>query len=205
MKNFISKYRHGLFPILYFPLYMAVFTYLESTITDDFYVVHMKIDDYIPFVEHFIIPYYLWFPYIAAVVVLFFFLDKRDYYKLCITLGTGMTLFLIISYLIPNGHLLRPTEFARDNIFVDMVKGLYGVDTSTNIFPSIHCYNSIMAHIAIMKSQQLKKYTKLRITSFVLCTLIVLSTMFLKQHSAFDVITAIILAAIMHLLVYKLN
>lgn len=203
MKDFLLKYKHALLPILYFPIYMLCFGYLERTVTDGYYIVHMKIDDYIPFVEYFIIPYYLWFPYIAAVVVLFIFLDKQDFYKLCITLGTGMTLFLIISFLIPNGHELRPTTFARDNVFVDMVKALYRVDTPTNIFPSIHCYNSIMAHTAIMQSEKLKKYTKLRMSSFVLCTLIILATMFLKQHSAFDVITAFILSAVMFWIVYK--
>ena len=201
--RFIKKYKHALLPILYFPLYMLVFTYLETHITENYYIVHMKIDDYIPFCEYFIIPYLLWFLYIAVVVCAFVFIDKQDFYKLCITLGTGMTLFLFISFLIPNGHELRPLTFARDNVFVTMVKALYAADTPTNLFPSIHCYNSIMAHIAIANCEKLKRYSKLRISSLILCTLIVLSTMFLKQHSAFDVITALVLAAIMFLLVYR--
>ncbi|MBR1691495.1 MAG: phosphatase PAP2 family protein [Lachnospiraceae bacterium] len=202
-KNFIQKYKHALLPIAYFPVYMLAFTYLEANTPANYYIVHMKIDDSIPFCEYFIIPYLLWFFYIAAVVCTFIFLDKQDFYKLCITLGTGMTLFLLISFLIPNGHELRPVFFERDNIFVDMVKRLYAADTPTNLFPSIHCYNSIMAHIAIANSRKLKKYTKLRLASLILCTLIVLSTMFLKQHSAFDVITAAALSAIMYCLVYK--
>lgn len=203
--DFVKKYKHALLPILYFPFYMLAFTYLESTVTDDFYIVHMKIDDYIPFIEYFIVPYYMWFGYIATVVILFIFVDKRDFYKLCITLGTGMTLFLILSYLIPNGHTLRPTSFTRDNIFIDMVKALHRADTPTNIFPSIHCYNSIMVHIAIMECEKLKKYKKSRIFSFILCTSIILSTVFLKQHSVFDVITAFALALVLYLLVYKFN
>lgn len=203
LKNVFKKYKHGLIPLLYFPFYMTAFGYLESKVTDNYHVIHMKIDDHIPFLEIFIIPYLLWFLYIASVVVLFVFLDKKDFYKLCITLGVGMTLFLIISYLIPNGHLLRPTTYPRDNILVDMVKALHRNDTPTNIFPSIHCYNSIMVHIAIMKCEKLKKFKKTRIASFILCTSIILSTVFLKQHSVFDVITAFILAVILYLCVYR--
>lgn len=201
--RFFLRYKHALLPIAYFPVYMLTFTYLEANTTGSYYIVHMKIDDYIPFCEYFIIPYFLWFAYIAAVVTAFVFIDRRDFYKLCITLGTGMTLFLIVSFLIPNGHELRPHFFARDNLFVSMVKALYAADTPTNLFPSIHCYNSVMAHLAIANCEKLKKYTGLRIASLVLCTLIVLSTMFLKQHSAFDVITALALAAVMFVLVYK--
>lgn len=201
--NVFKKYKHGLIPLLYFPFYMTAFGYLESKVKDNYYVIHMKIDDYIPFLEIFIIPYLLWFLYIASVVVLFVFLDKKDFYKLCITLGVGMTLFLIISYLIPNGHLLRPTTYPRDNIFVDMVKALHRNDTPTNIFPSIHCYNSIMVHIAIMKCEKLKNFKRTRIASFILCTSIIFSTVFLKQHSVFDVITAFILAVILYLCVYR--
>jgi len=201
----MRNYKHALLPIIYLVLYLVCFVYLEAHISENYYIVHMKIDDYIPFCEYFIIPYLLWFAYIASVVSIFAFLDKSDFYKLCVTLGTGMTLFLIISFLIPNGHELRPETFARDNLFVDLVRFIYSSDTPTNLFPSIHCYNSIMAHIAVIKCEKLKKHTKLRAVSFTLCTLIILSTVFIKQHSVFDVITAFALAAIMYFLVYKSN
>ena len=38
--------------------------------------------------------------------------------------------------------------------------------------------------------------------SLILCVSIVLSTMFIKQHSVFDVLTALVLAGIMYTLVY---
>lgn len=203
LSYFLQKYKHGLLPILYFPVYMMIFTYLERRNPESYYMIHMKIDDYIPFCEYFIVPYYLWFFYIAVTVVAFVFIDKQDFYKLCITLGTGMTLFLIISYMIPNAHELRPAVFERDNIFVSLVKLLHKADTPTNLFPSIHCYNSLMAHIAIANSRKLKKYTKVKNVSLLLCISIILSTVFLKQHSVFDVITALALGAVMYLVVYK--
>lgn len=203
MKKFIANYKHALLPLFYFPIYMLIFTYLEKRNPEAYYIVHMKIDDYIPFCEYFIVPYYLWFFYIAITVVAFIFIDKQDFYRLCITLGTGMTLFLIISYVIPNAHELRPTAFERDNVFVSMVKLLHQTDTPTNLFPSIHCYNSLMAHIAIADSVKLKKYTKVKNFSLLLCISIIFSTVFLKQHSVFDVITALSLGAVMYVVVYK--
>lgn len=203
MKKFIANYKHALLPLFYFPIYMLIFTYLEKRNPEAYYIVHMKIDDYIPFCEYFIVPYYLWFFYIAITVVAFIFIDKQDFYRLCITLGTGMTLFLIISYVIPNAHELRPTAFERDNVFVSMVKLLHQTDTPTNLFPSIHCYNSLMAHIAIADSVKLKKYTKVKNFSLLLCISIIFSTVFLKQHSVFDVITALALGAVMYVVVYK--
>ena len=91
----------------------------------------------------------------------------------------------------------------RDNIFTQMIAGLYQTDTSTNIWPSIHVYNSLGAHIAIMKCQKLTGRKWIQRGSFVLAVSIILSTMFLKQHSMFDVLTAFIMGFVMYGLVYR--
>ena len=86
-----------------------------------------------------------------------------------------------------------------------MVAALYRADTPTNLWPSIHVYNSLGCHIAVMKSQQLKKYKSIRIGSLILCTSIILSTVLIKQHSLFDVMTAFIMAAVMYGIVYHFD
>lgn len=202
LKSFYEKYRHGIPLLIYAFIYITWFRYLEETVTKHYQVIHIPLDDHIPFCEIFIIPYLLWFAYVAAVVAFLFFKNKMDYTKCCIFLFTGMTLFLVISTLWPNGHHLRPHIMPRDNLFTDMIAKLYQTDTSTNIWPSIHVYNSIGAHLAISKCQDLKKYKWIQYGSLILSISIILSTMFIKQHSAFDVITAFILAAIMYMLVY---
>ena len=80
----------------------------------------MEIDDYIPFCEYFIVPYLLWFFYIAAVVLYIAFKEKQDFGKMCAFLYTGMTIFLIVSKVFPNGHFLRPSSFENDNIFTQL-------------------------------------------------------------------------------------
>lgn len=202
-KKLFIKYRHAIPLILYGIIYLSWFAWLEQKVTKHYSVIHMTLDDYIPFCEIFIIPYFLWFAYVAAVVLFFFFKNKTDYYKTCAFLFTGMTIFLMISTLWPNGHHLRPTIMPRDNIFASMVETLYSIDTATNLWPSIHVYNSLGAHFAIANSKEFKNKKGIRISSFILATSIILSTVFLKQHSIFDVLTAFIMAAVMYALVYR--
>ena len=203
LKTAFQKYWHAIPLLIYGIIYMSWFGYLEKTIRTDFYVIHMDIDDVIPFWEIFIIPYLLWFAYVAVVVVFLFFKNRSEYAKCCIFLATGMTLFLTVSALWPNGHLLRPQVMPRDNIFTQLIANLYQTDTSTNIWPSIHVYNSLGSHIALMHSRKLKHNRVIRTGSGILAFSIVLSTVFLKQHSAYDVFTAFMMAAVLYVVVYK--
>ena len=191
---------------VYMTLYVVTWMCLERMQPDRVTVIHMTIDDYIPFVEVFIIPYMAWFAY-AVGTVLFFFLTMRkdEYYRLITFLYVGMTVFLVVSFVSPNVHYLRPAQFARDNVFTAIIAGLYRADTPTNLWPSIHVYNAIGAHCAIMHSDFFKTRPVLRRMSFVTCVLIILSTMFIKQHSVFDVLTAFAMSIIMYLLVYQLG
>jgi len=186
---------------------MLCFSNLESInqMNLNIHLIESKLDQYIPFCEFFIIPYILWFIYVAVTVVYLIFTDKTDYYHFTAFLAIGMTVFIIVSYVYPNGQNLRPIQFVRDNIFVDMVRMLYQTDTSTNILPSIHVFNSIATHIAISKNKQLRKHKWIQVSSFILMILIILSTMFLKQHSIIDVISGIILAIICYIVVYKID
>lgn len=205
MKTFYQKYKHALPLIIYMIIYLAWFAYIEKRPQGAYTVIHMKIDNYIPFYECFIVPYYLWFAYVAGAVSYCFFKNKREYYKTCVFLGVGMTVFLIVSTFFPNGHHLRPYVMPRDNIFTALVTLIYKADTPTNIWPSIHVYNSIGAHLALMHNPKFAKNKFLHAGSWLLCVSIILSTVFLKQHSMFDVITAFLMAVIMQQIVYHMD
>ncbi|NLL73896.1 MAG: phosphatase PAP2 family protein, partial [Clostridiales bacterium] len=104
----------------------------------------------------------------------------------------------------PNGHYLRVNlnTLGRSNIFTKLLGMIYAVDTSTNVFPSIHVYNSIGAMIAIRTSEKLRPIKWLQISALILTILICMSTVFLKQHSILDVFGGIILSIIMYGIVY---
>lgn len=205
-KNFLEKYKHGIPLLIYLVIYLVWFAWLEKTNVKDYQLIHVSLDDHIPFLEVFIIPYLLWFGYVAVVVVYLFFKNKQDYYKTCAFLFTGMTIFLIISTLWPNGHDLRPVSMPRDNCFTWLVSMLWKTDTPTNLWPSIHVFNSMGAHFAVMHSRDLAR-TKfgrpIKIASGVLSVSIIFSTMFIKQHSVFDVVTGILMGAVMYAFVYR--
>ncbi|MGN1166567.1 MAG: phosphatase PAP2 family protein [Lachnospiraceae bacterium] len=200
-KEFIKKYRHA-WVFLYAFIYMPWFMYLERHVTSHYYIIHSPLDDFIPFIEFFIIPYCLWFVFMAVSVLYFFFTDKTGFYRLISFLIIGMTLFLIVCTIFPNGLNLRPTVFARDNIFVDMVKKIYAADTPTNVLPSIHVFNTLGVLIAVSHSDKLKAHKLVRCSTYILGILIILSTIFLKQHSVTDVIAAFVMACAIYPIVY---
>lgn len=205
-KSLWMKYGHLLPVLIYMIFYMSVFSYVENRPPRHIHLLSSAYDNLIPFCEYFIVPYYLWFLYVA-VGVLFFALiekDRSQYYSLITNLCIGMTLFLIISLVWPNGHTLRPISFERDNVFTRLVQGLYRVDTSTNVLPSIHVFNSVAIHCAIARCDYLRKnYKWIIYSSFVLCMLIIASTLFLKQHTIIDVVSALILNFATYCLVYS--
>ena len=60
-------------------------------------------------------------------------------------------------------------------------------------------------HLAVMHDQKLAANKPVQIGSLILCVSIILSTVFIKQHSMFDVLTAFIMAGIMYAVVYQAN
>lgn len=204
-KDFLKKYGPKLLVPLYMVFYMVSFYCLENRANYRFHVIHSSFDKMVPFCEYFIIPYFLWFLYIGVTVIWFMFRNKdtKEYLQLIFNLGIGMTVFIIVSWVYPNGHLLRPVVFPRENIFTDMVRLLYSMDTPTNILPSIHVYNSIAAFIAIAKCKALKSKPLVVGGAFILTVSIIAATMFLKQHTVVDVVLALALNVVVYLLVYR--
>ena len=56
LKNYFMKYRHGIPLIIYGIIYITWFSYLEKTVTRHYQVIHLAIDDYIPFRAVCVIP-----------------------------------------------------------------------------------------------------------------------------------------------------
>ena len=184
-------------------IYLPWFMYLERTVTRDYHIMHASLDDLIPFNEYFIIPYLLWFLYVAGTLVFFLFRSKEDYYKMCTFLFSGMTLSLIICTFFHNGTDFRPVIDPNKNIFSAAVAALYKTDTCTNVFPSIHVNTAVGPHIAISRSRFLSKHKIIKLCSFLLTASICLATMFLKQHSIADVATGITCAVATYVLFYS--
>jgi membrane-associated phospholipid phosphatase len=198
----IMKYRSLSVMAVYAVFYLAAFFYLERRKVA-IYEINFGIDKYIPFCEVFVIPYIMWFGYVAFTVIYLCIKDKEESDKLVAFLMAGMTIFIIISAVFPNGHHLRPAVFPRDNVFTRIIKYLYAADTPTNVLPSIHVYNSIGIMIAVVRSKCFAGRNAVKTFMLGLGISIICSTVLIKQHSMLDVLLAFLLSAIMYSICYK--
>ncbi|MCR5626540.1 MAG: phosphoesterase [Lachnospiraceae bacterium] len=202
MKYSISEKLKYWWTALYFPVYMLIFDYLEKHISS-VKIISTRVDRLIPFIEAFVVPYLIWFPFIAIIALTFFFNDKEEYKNYFLALASGMTLFLIISAVFPNGLDIRPAYYDTTGIFGHMLSFIYSHDTSTNVMPSIHAYNSLVTIIAVDRSTKVFTSIRRKWLCHIISASIVLSTLFIKQHSILDVIAALALTVIADRLIYE--
>lgn len=183
-------------------LYLGTFFFIESR-NVPIHIIHTALDDRIPFCEYFIVPYVLWFLFIAGTLVYLGLTDKtlKEYNRFICSMALGMLVFVIVSFIYPNGQNLRPV-IESDNVFKWAVNFLYEIDTSTNILPSLHVYASVVCDTALSRDARFKKHPSWRWASHILTILIILSTMFLKQHSVVDVIAALLCNIVFYPVVY---
>lgn len=202
--DYLKKSKHLWIIPAYGIFYMISFMLVER-IPVETHLIHTFLDDKIPFCEYFIIPYVLWY-FVVIGSILYFALGspgRKEYYQYMGTLGVGMTLFLIISYVYPNGQNLRPV-LEGGSPFIQAVQFLYLIDTPTNIFPSMHVFNAVACCVALLNNKKCRQSRIFTAGNIILTVSIVLSTMFLKQHSVEDVVTALILNMICYQVFYRI-
>lgn len=182
-------------PLLVFMVfYMIWFSALEQNTGSHYHVIYSSLDSLIPFCEYFIVPYFLWFAFVPAIMIYLLFADEAAFRRTSLILMAGMLFFLITSTIYPTILYLRPTEMPNDNIFCQMVARLYQTDTPTNVAPSIHVFDTLVVLEALHTCRgKLARNPLVLIAANVLSLLIVLATMFLKQHSVLDVLSACIM------------
>ena len=204
MKELIKK-RH-LIPIaVWFVIYMGLFGFLEIVPPKDVHLIHCALDDRIPNMAIFIYPYVSWFPYIVVCAVLAIKnLDDRQFKKAVLVLTTGMNIFLFISYVWPTGLDLRESiVYDLHTLSGNLLKFVQTVDTPKSVFPSMHVYVTLVLQYTLEMQKKLVPALGIWVGR-VLAVLIVLSTMFTKQHSAVDVTAAIVMFAVLALAAEKL-
>ena len=188
--------------LLYWPIYLAGFAIVERLVPlSKAHIISTSIDYAIPFIPQFIIFYILWFPFIFLTFWILFLHDKREYFKMMTVLYVGMTIFIVVSAIYPNGLDIRPQHLEVNSFSTWVVSWIYNTDTPTNVIPSIHIYKSIGMAIGLCKSDYVKPYIKRG--SVILAFLITIATFFVKQHGIVDAVAAIILVVVMYFIVYK--
>lgn len=194
------RYRH-LFWLLYWPVYGLMFLLLERVFPLNFHPIACALDDYIPFCEYFVIPYYFWFVLLIGMVAYTLLFNIPAFRRMMQFIVITYTVTVVIYLVYPSMQELRPETFPRDNIFTRIVAGLYAFDTNTNVCPSLHVLGSVAACLGGLEC---RRFSSLgwRIALVVSATVVSFSTVFLKQHSIIDVIVALALSVLAYLVVY---
>ncbi|MGF9965285.1 phosphatase PAP2 family protein [Bacillus rhizoplanae] len=153
-----------------------------------------KIDAWIPFTKEFIVPYLLWFPYLYGALIYYCFADRKLYYVTLSSVVLGnLTSFSI--YYMWQTTVTRPEVIGND-VFANLVRFIYSIDQPVNCFPSIHVLTTFVIMITANKRKKQNKW-EYGILTFV-GVLIILSTLFTKQHAFMDAIAGIVVASFLY-------
>ena len=181
---------------LYLFVFLTVFFLLEIFVPEPEFIIHCALDDWIPFNEWFVIPYFLWYAWVPVFLFFFMLKERQSYLRLCFIMFGGATICLVIYAIWPNGLRLRQ-EILSENLCADIIRFIRSVDPPNNVCPSIHVSSTVSIHTVICRSEYLKHCRRLRVISLAVTLAICISTMFIKQHSAVDVFFGILLSVIL--------
>lgn len=202
IKEFIKNNKEVNY-ILYFPIYIMAFFLIEYiTPTSGYWVTDCVLDNYIPFVPEFIFSYVLWFPLFPLIgfPLLFKDVDALSRWMRFIIFSTSSC--LIFYYFVPNGQDLRPVGLVPDSVATEFLTLIWSVDTSTNVFPSMHvvtCIGNICAVLDSKTTFKNKFYKFFLVIATVLCAS---STVLIKQHGIMDIFGAVTLAVPLIIIIY---
>ena len=198
-----EEFRH-LWLLLYWAVYGLMFRLVETNLYpyEAYTPIYHPIDDLIPFCELFVIPYVFWFWYLGIATVFPLLTDRDAFKKMMYFQMITYSATILIYLVFPNCQELRPDSFERDNIFTRYMADFYASDTNTNVFPSLHVIGSFAAMLGLCTTKTFN--TRFWwIVNWVICILICMSTVCLKQHSILDVVGAVPLMLFAWWVVYK--
>lgn len=195
-----KKYRH-LFYLLYWIVYGFFFFLLEKINFNRYFDMTTAFDRKIPFCEYFIVFYVLWYFYVSYVLIYTLFFDIDSFRKFSRFAMITYSVAIICYFIYPTVQTLRPETFARDNLFVSAVRFLYTIDTPTNVMPSVHVIGSLTALFTVWNAKGHNKPI-IRAVFTILAVLIILSTLFLKQHAVVDIVSGVLVCIAAYFIVF---
>ncbi len=194
MKNFIKTNKSYIKSIVLVLFVQAFLYYIINIIILN----HHYLDSIfsIPLIKNFIYIYHSWYPLVIITSYFIYKNDKDLYKKLIFT--------FIISFIMAQlTFIFYPSAVIRPQIEVKTITDYviyltYKFDNPTNCLPSVH---ALVCYIMIyyLNKSNIKVLAKILLTTYFI--LIILSTIFTKQHLPIDLLFAIIYAIIAIILV----
>lgn len=185
--------------MLIFPVLGMIYAVINTNPGDRIYNLVTDLDRGTPFLKVFVLPYAIWIFYIYACLIYFYFKDPKVYYRSLATY-TICALVCYMIYLVYQTTVPRPVVAGND-VFSDLIRYVYNRDEPYNCFPSIHVFSSYLVMKALYKSDFRNGINQSLI--YGMSTLIICSTLFVKQHVIMDVVAGIFLAEMVYRLVLR--
>ncbi|WP_406686453.1 phosphatase PAP2 family protein [Rossellomorea vietnamensis] len=185
--------------LLVMPALGFIYTLL-NTDTREAVILSTQLDEWIPFVPVFIVPYILWYAFILGYLFYFWYKDVPTFLKTLGIIFIGELVCFVI-YFYFQTTVPRP-ELMGDGLFIDLVRMIYSHDQPYNAFPSIH----VLTTFAIILGNFNIKNKHLFHTVFVpvMGSLIIVSTLFVKQHFVLDMVSSIFLTTFIYGIMFEL-
>ena len=194
------QYRHLLLLLGWVVYFIAYFLTENLIPAENCYPVHIRLDDMIPFMEIFVIPYVGWYLLIVVSLLNFMLYDIDSFKRLQTYIIITQVVAMIVYITFPTRQDLRPVVFERDNLLTKMVAFLYSFDTNTGVFPSLHvAYSLGIASVWVKKKDAHWAWKTFVVIAVIL---ICMSTAFIKQHSAADAFGALPVCLLAEILVF---
>lgn len=199
----IRRLRENLYPLSFLLVipFLNIFYVLLNRDNGEVFSLATDIDRAIPFMPVFVLPYIAWYLFLPITFIYFCLKDKSIYYKTLITYIISL-IVCYITYFFFQTTVERPV-LTEEDIFTQMVRYIYQRDAPYNAFPSIHAFTSYLMMKVILKSP-FKNRVNVTVIGC-LAVLIMISTLFIKQHVIMDIFAAIILVDLVYNAVDKVS
>lgn len=160
------------------------------------------IDSKIPFNIWFIIPYCVWYLLIFLIPYYLYKKDKNIFTKYIISYLFCTVIANIIFIIYPT-YVDRPIV-TGNSILELMARIVFWVDTpAQNCFPSLHCAVSMLFILYMFECKKCPLY--LKILTLIISILIMIATLYTKQHVFIDLLSGDILAIVSYIIVNNLK
>ena len=181
----MKKYKDFLFLITITLGSQALIYFLIEHCITNFNIMHSFIN--VPLVKYFIYFYNLWYPFVLLVSFVVY-KQNKSLFKYMIATMLLSTIMAHITFIAYPSMVERPT--VEVNSFTDWILDFtYRCDTpAANCLPSVHCMYCFIIIYYIIQCKKLKQNYRLIIMTF--SFIIILSTLFTKQHIIEDAILA---------------
>lgn len=211
IQSFVTR-THLLYLLLAISLYLlkGVLYFSIKEIPVEIHHIHMRIDEFIPFIKYFYVFYVSYYVLPEILLWILSFYDKKKFWSLFWGVAAA-NVVCCICFVIYQVQMIRPEGYPMDLALRDVksvsdffdfcVSMQYKADAGAlNCFPSLHATMGCLVVLLGLKTtrDEARFPLWLRCVSVFIGLGIIASTVFVKQHYFIDLVAGVILMVIMY-------